>query len=561
MNKRFVIIYWLLLLVPTLLISVGLFQLLLQEQNRMVEAVFSSARDRAKTIAETIQITTRGVEQTIEQALLIMSSENLIQMLPGLATTTDLVSNVFAWSPEKGLLFPVPGDTTTPEVKHFVERYNDLFTGRVPWNSFRIEPTGDLPFHASAANQTKLAQETDPIGEVNSGKGKYSGQKPYPPIQSKGGWIPWFKNNRLSLLGWAQRKSDNLIYGADLDLSTLLSWLVIYLPEKSPGGVEYALLEGRNRILHQTGTEKLPAHAKPDLTVSLAPLLPHWNVAMYMVNPPLAAKSSKSYLILAGLLLAIFVVAIILGGIMLTWQAQRNITYAHQKTTFVSNVSHELKTPLTSIRMFAELLKEERIKDPAKKNHYLQVIVAESQRLTRLVNNVLDFGRLEQGHKQYHFRELEITEFLRGVVDTQRLRVQKAGMVLENEIPDDEYRVQTDQDAIEQVLLNLMDNAIKYAAEGRELTVDLKMLDDSLKLMIMDRGPGVPAKHQSRIFEKFHRVDNSLTSRQPGSGLGLSIARSIMREMKGDVFYEPRVGGGSCFVILIPLLPEQDIPA
>ena len=105
---------------------------------------------------------------------------------------------------------------------------------------------------------------------------------------------------------------------------------------------------------------------------------------------------------------------------------------------------------------------------------------------------------------------------------------------------------------MEQVLLNLLDNAIKYASEGKELSVDLIPREDQLQVRVMDRGPGVPAKHRSRIFEKFHRVDSSLTSRHPGSGLGLSIARTITRDLNGDLLYEPREGGGSCFTVLIP---------
>ena len=125
-------------------------------------------------------------------------------------------------------------------------------------------------------------------------------------------------------------------------------------------------------------------------------------------------------------------------------------------------------------------------------------------------------------------------------------------MVLDNRLPDMEYKVQSDEDAIEQVILNLMDNAIKYASEGKELAVDLTPQEDGLKVRVMDRGPGVPAKHRARIFDKFHRIDSSLTSRHPGSGLGLSIARTIMRDLRGDLLYEPREGGGSSFAVWIP---------
>jgi len=322
--------------------------------------------------------------------------------------------------------------------------------------------------------------------------------------------------------------------------------------------MQFALLDGRGEILYQTGTGSIESGLKPDVAVPLAPYLPHWQVATYVLDPPLTAQSGQSFFLLSVLLLSIFVAAIILGGTLLTWQAHRNMVSAQQKTSFVSNVSHELKTPLTSIRMFAELLQEDRIKNPEKKAHYLTVIVAESQRLTRLVNNVLDFSRLEQGRKQYHIKESELSGYLRYVVDTQRLRVKEAGMVLDNQIPEMEYMVQTDEDAIEQVILNLMDNAIKYASEGRELAVDLTPQEHYLIVRVMDRGPGVPAKHRTRIFDKFHRIDSSLTSRHPGSGLGLSIARTIMRDLRGDLLYEPRAGGGSCFAVWIPYQQRND---
>jgi signal transduction histidine kinase len=119
-------------------------------------------------------------------------------------------------------------------------------------------------------------------------------------------------------------------------------------------------------------------------------------------------------------------------------------------------------------------------------------------------------------------------------------------------LPQDGIRVAADRDALEQALLNLIDNAIKYAAGGAELECSVAAAGDAGRIRVMDRGPGVPAAHRSRIFEKFHRVDESLTAQQAGSGLGLSIARSLLLGMGGDLLYEPREGGGSCFVILLP---------
>jgi signal transduction histidine kinase len=540
MNRRYVILYWLLLLIPTFVISAFLFRTLSQERTRIVQATYDTARDRAQTIAETIRLTTRGVENTINQALLLMPTENLPAILPGLASTTDLVNQVFIWSPETGLQYPAQSTGAAHDTDRFVERYRPLFTGSVSWES-ASNITPSAPHRPSSVTGNSLLTS---LTQPPHGRGTVQAES--------GGWIPWFADDRQSILGWVQRKPDDIVYGAQLDLNALLYWLINYFPDTAPEGMEYALLDGRGEVLYQTGVGKIEPGSAPDMTVSLAPYLPHWQVATYVLDSPLTAQSGQSFFLLSVLLLSIFVAAIILGGSLLTWQAHRNMMSAQQKTSFVSNVSHELKTPLTSIRMFAELLQEDRIKDPAKKAHYLKVIVAESQRLTRLVNNVLDFSRLEQGRKQYHLKEIEISGYLRYIVETQRLRIQEAGMVLDNRVPEREYKVLSDEDAVEQVLLNLLDNAIKYAAEGKELSVDLMPQKDQLRVAVMDRGPGVPAKHRSRIFEKFHRVDSSLTSRHPGSGLGLSIARTIMRDIKGDLLYEPREGGGSCFTVMIP---------
>jgi len=538
MRRRLVIIFWLLLLVPTLLISTALFRLLRQEQVRMAEAVHARAQEGARGIAETIRLTTHGVEQTITQALLVLSRDDLQEQLPGLVWTTDLVSEVFIWSPDQGLLLPVLGEDASPGEKRFAQRYGPLFTGRIPWERRPdAEGEGDV--------SKRLAGRKGPPAR------KALGREP-------GGWMPWVYEEGFFVLGWVQNHPDQLIYGAELNLGGLLEWLVNYFPANVPKEVVFALVDRNGRVLHQAGESAPAPGAEPDVSISLAPSLPFWNLVMYVDADSLVARSGRSFLILGGLLIAIFVVAIILGGGMLMWEANRNMAMAQQKSTFVSNVSHELKTPLTSIRMYAELLKEGRIKDPGKKTHYLQVIVAESQRLTRLVNNVLDFGRLEKGVKQYHVHNVDLPGLLRDVVETQRLRVQKAGMTLENEILQEEAAtVRTDPDALEQVVLNLMDNAVKYAGGGRELVVSLKKRGACFHLLVMDRGPGIPVKHRERIFEKFHRVDSSLTSRQPGSGLGLSIARSIMRELDGDITYEPRSAGGSCFVVRIPRTPAD----
>lgn len=204
--------------------------------------------------------------------------------------------------------------------------------------------------------------------------------------------------------------------------------------------------------------------------------------------------------------------------------------------------------------MYAELLDEGRIEEAEKRRRYLQVIVSESQRLTRLVNNVLDFSRLEQKRKHYHLTSLPLNEVLKEVLDGQAMRLRQAGFELTYRMPDRPLNVQADRDAVEQVFLNLIDNAIKYAAQGGELIVELQRTEDFAEVLIMDSGPGVPTSEQKRIFQQFHRVDNDLTCNRPGCGLGLSIARRLLQDMHGSLCYRPRKGGGACFIMQLPLV-------
>jgi signal transduction histidine kinase len=278
--------------------------------------------------------------------------------------------------------------------------------------------------------------------------------------------------------------------------------------------------------------------------------LPHWQVAVYESQDQGVAETG--FLLVSFLLVATFVVAILLGGSLLLWQAHRNQQEARQKTSFVSNVSHELKTPLTTIRMYAEMLAEQRIDDREKQHNYLQTIVRESQRLTRLVNNVLDFSRLEQRRREFSFEEIDLAALLHQILDNQLVRIEEAGMQLTRSIDAAGCQLSSDRDALEQILLNLIDNAIKYAAVGKQITVEFKDEPGQCVVRVRDNGPGVPVAHKEQIFAKFHRVDDSLTARQQGSGLGLSIARQLAEALGGSLVFCDDEDGGACFELTLP---------
>jgi signal transduction histidine kinase len=202
--------------------------------------------------------------------------------------------------------------------------------------------------------------------------------------------------------------------------------------------------------------------------------------------------------------------------------------------------------------MFAEMLRDGRQADPERRQRYLDLMVAEAGRLTRLVNNVLDFSQLEQGRKRYAMRDVDLAALCRSVIDAERPRLEQAGFAVEFAPGPGPARVVADEDALRQVLANLLSNAEKYSGERRDIRLETGAEGGRLFFRVLDRGIGIASEHAQKIFREFYRVDDSLTARVKGTGLGLSIARRIVRDHGGELGYEPREGGGSAFRAVFP---------
>jgi signal transduction histidine kinase len=246
------------------------------------------------------------------------------------------------------------------------------------------------------------------------------------------------------------------------------------------------------------------------------------------------------------------------AGIVLMYRSvSRELALAKLKSDFVSNVSHELRTPLALIRLYAETLELGRISNPGKHQEYYEIIRKESERLTALINNILDFSRIEAGKKEYSFCETDVADLVRSTLESYRFEIEHNGFHFEQKIDANLPPLQVDREAIARSLLNLVNNAVKYSAREKYLGVYLYRQDGSVNLEVVDHGIGISAREQPKIFEKFYRVGDPLVHNTKGSGLGLSLVRHIVRAHGGEVTVESAPGHGSKFIITLPVQTSE----
>ena len=440
------------------------------------------------------------LQSVVEQAKL--AAQRAVESLPlsatadefaAVAQTNAVVRNVFSWKSGE-IVYPLEKGATQEE-RRFRDRYVTLFD-----DGFK-----------------------DPVDEM--------GQRMR--AASSFTWRTWYEGDRLSFIGW-MRQGDGEVRGVELETVKVLSEFLSVIKRNLPNGLAVELRDGFGKCVVRTRAHR-PEEMSPELALDIG--LPGYTLAVWRVVPRSHALRYLTTLLPPFL-------ALVLGGVLLVLEITRERRESMLKTSFVSNVSHELKTPLTAVRLSAEMLREGRVKEEAQAR-YLEVIVRESERLTRLVDNVLDFGRLERGRRKFNLEARDVNELL-SVAEAQRPRVEAAGLTLMVRSAPMPVMRTFDLDAVGQVLVNLIDNAVKYAASGKTVEVSVS---ERGEITVADRGPGIAAKHRSRIFERFYRCDDSITAKSSGSGLGLSIASRLMAGMGGELVFAPRAGGGAVFII------------
>ena len=262
------------------------------------------------------------------------------------------------------------------------------------------------------------------------------------------------------------------------------------------------------------------------------------------VSPPAGVSHTLLYIALS-LVLAVT----IFGGHLLWRDLRRELAVAQMRSQFVSSVTHELKTPLTAIRMFAETLRLRGSSYPRMQGEYLDTIIHESERLSRLVDNVLDFSNIERGRKVYRLEPVALGEVVASAAQTMQYPLAQSGFRLVVETDSGVPPVRADKDALEQAVLNLLTNAMKYSGAARDIALRLHRENGHALIEVEDHGVGIAPGEQTRIFEQFYRADQSV----PGAGLGLTLVEHIARAHGGEVGVRSVPGEGSTFSIRIPV--------
>ncbi len=292
---------------------------------------------------------------------------------------------------------------------------------------------------------------------------------------------------------------------------------------------------------------------EPEVSTWFGPLFGRYGLGMRMRNLSVEQWARRNFLL--NLTLSLVMTLALVGGLLLGLRAAaRELKLSQMKTDFVANVSHEFRTPLSSILVLAELMKLGRVKDSSEVREFGQYIDSQGRRLMQLINNILDFSRIESGQKDFQFEHADVREVVSEALAACAGQLKQSGHTIQYEPPPvPPPPLLLDTDALTLALTNLLDNAIKYSSNAKEIVVRLSRNSDAVSVAVTDHGIGITREEQERIFDKFYRVGTGMVHDVKGSGLGLAIVKHIVEAHQGKITLDSELGQGSTFTIHLPI--------
>jgi len=297
---------------------------------------------------------------------------------------------------------------------------------------------------------------------------------------------------------------------------------------------------------------KDPSTPRPTITEFFKDNFPPWRIELFpgktasfgIIN---IRKSFYFWTILT------LIIVLTFGAFLIVRTIANEMEILKIKSDFVSSVSHEFKTPLTSIKALTERLQEGKVKDPSKVEQYFSVISQDTEKLTRLVKNILDFSKIEEGKKEYEFAETDIAQFVVQQIENFRKGEIQKGVRIHAQIPKDIPHLSVDKDALSQALINLLDNALKFSPDKKEIYVNVKKDAENVIIEVKDKGIGISQDDLNKIFDKFYQARNALKHSVKGTGLGLTLVKHIVEAHGGRISVESKISQGSTFSLIFPI--------
>ncbi|MDE1464224.1 sensor histidine kinase [Spartinivicinus poritis] len=537
----------LLILLPICILAWLSFQL--QKNERIVQAhqAQNLIDSRLKAVERELTVYFEQLEIQLRsdyQTLANIQQSKLTHQVRNYLYDSPLVQNIFILADSDNITFPPDGMASSKE-QSFINQTKPIWSNSELFQNL-VSQDEMTKVQVASESDAKLEAFVSPVSQKKV-------VASFAPDILSSGWVSWYSGSHNRLLYWV-KDSTNRVIGFDLNRMRMLSDLINRLPDATyeNNGLHQSsirLLNDKSNTLYQWGSYSIDEGKQALRTRYLSPPLANWKIAYFSNKSTLAKLSWVGSL--AGLLA--FAIALIGLGIYFYREQQREMFQAQQRVSFVNQVSHELKTPLTNIRMYAELLTDQLYEEDQQHNKYLKVITGESLRLSRLIENVLNFSRAQRNAIKINKAPGVVDECVKNTILAFEATLHNKGMQFEVSYTADKT-VYFDKGIIEQILNNLFSNAEKYAHEGKKISVATQLESDQCKITVQDYGPGIPDFAYNKIFEPFYRVSSKLTDGISGTGIGLTIAQQLAKLHGGELkLIESKVG--ACFVLSIDISP------
>jgi len=352
----------------------------------------------------------------------------------------------------------------------------------------------------------------------------------------------------------SQAERRVLVY--QIDKEFVLTELLSDIEKKANLGnnVQLGIYNEEESLLYPS---KAPSPPQALASVALSQFFPSWRLILFDKKGKTVELLIRKEKQLYGAILVGIFVLILIGATMTLRAAVHETEVARLKSEFISNVSHELKTPLALIRLFGETLELDQTRDPEKQRKFSRIIARESQRLSHLIENVLDFSKIDSRRKEYTLERADLVKVVASTLEAYKFYLRDQGFEFVVSLPPKPIFMPIDKDAISQAVLNLLDNAEKYSKENKFISVEVSLKNDQVWIAVEDRGPGIPESSMKHIFDKFYRSEHKHAREVQGSGLGLTIVKHIVENHGGQISVESELGRGSRFIIQLPIKDQK----